>query len=134
MTKYVELNKLRPNNWFLNKEKLESVRRAWREGNQHLLPAVLVTEIDDQLSLLDGNCRAFSAWEFGAREILAEVVLPVHVRGNIELIRIMHQQGAAIGIMSIEDLGKRIISPEDNDNNRNRSFFGDSWRPRKSRP
>ena len=134
MTKYVELNKLRPNNWFLNKKKLESVRRAWREGNQHLLPAVLVTEIDDQMGLLDGNCRAFSAWEFGAREILAEVILPIHVRGNIELIRIMHQQGAAIGIMGIEDLGKRIISPEDDNNNRKHSFLSAPWRPRKARP
>ena len=133
MTKYVELNKLRPNNWFLNKKKLESVRQAWRDGNQHLLPAVLVTEIDDQLSLLDGHCRAYSAWEFGARKILAEVILPIQVRGNIELIRRMHQQGPDTGIMGIADLGKRIVDSENHNINRNSSLLSKGWRPRKAR-
>ena len=59
MTKYVTLNKLRPNNWFLDRKKLENIRMAWRDGKQHLLPAIFVTTIDGELSLLDGHCRAY---------------------------------------------------------------------------
>jgi len=74
MTKYLDLNVLRPNNWFLDKNKLENIRQAWREGKQHLFPAVFVTTIDGEFILLDGHCRAFAAWENGAQEIYSEII------------------------------------------------------------
>jgi hypothetical protein len=115
MTKYVDLNKLRPNNWFLDKKKLENIRTALRDGKQHLLPAIFVTTIDGELSLLDGHCRAYVAWENGAMEILAQITDPIKVRGNIELLTLFHQQGPSIGIRRIADLGRKIIDTNDKD-------------------
>jgi hypothetical protein len=63
MTKYLELDKLRPNNWFLDKSKLNAIRQVWGRGDQQLLPAVIVTIIDGDYSLIDGHCRAFAALE-----------------------------------------------------------------------
>jgi hypothetical protein len=61
MTQYIKLDKLRPNNWFLDRTKLNRIREAWNQGNQRLLPAVLVTIIDGEFSLVDGHCRAYAA-------------------------------------------------------------------------
>lgn len=63
MLKQVPLKYLQPNNWFLNKVKVESVRQIWNTGQQHLLLPVLVSEIDGELDLINGNTRAFVAWE-----------------------------------------------------------------------
>ena len=108
MTKYVHLDKLRPNNWYLNVKKLENIRQAWRDGKQNLLPAVLVTTIDDELSLLDGHCRAFAAWENGAQAIWSNVVSLEHISGIHDLYVIFHRQGPTLGVKKISDLGKRI--------------------------
>lgn len=58
---------LRPNDWFINQVKLESVREAWRRGEQEHLAPVLVAEIDGRLSLLDGHSRAYVTFQRGER-------------------------------------------------------------------
>jgi hypothetical protein len=108
MTKYVELDKLRPNNWFLDSKKLETVRQVWREGKQHLLLAVLVTTIDNELSLLDGHCRAFVAWENGILNVLANIESLDRISGPKELYIVFHRQAPSVGIRNVSDLGKRI--------------------------
>jgi hypothetical protein len=113
MTRYVELDRLRPNKWFLDKKKLEIVRQVWRVGRQHLLLAVLVTTIDNELSLLDGHCRAFTAWENGAINIQANIVSLDQVSGPQELYIIFHQQAPSVGIQNVSDLGKRIYDLAD---------------------
>ena len=113
MTKYVDINTLRPNNWFLDKKKLENIRKTWLNGKQHLLPAITVTIIDGELSLIDGHCRAYVARENGAAEIPARIVDPAKIRGNIELLTLFHQQGPVIGIKRIADLGGKIIDTND---------------------
>jgi hypothetical protein len=113
MTRYVELDKLRPNNWFLDRKKLEIVRHIWRTGRQHLLLAILVTTIDNELSLLDGHCRAFVAWENGALEIQANIVSLDQVSGPQELYIIFHHQAPNVGIRNVPDLGKRIYDLAD---------------------
>ncbi len=109
MTQYIELERLRPNNWFLDRTKLNRIRDAWSQGNQRLLPAVLVTIIDGEYSLIDGHCRAFVAFENGSWGILAEIAEADQVTHNINLLTIFHRQGPFIGVKCIQDLGKRII-------------------------
>jgi hypothetical protein len=109
MTKFVKLDQLRPNNWFLDKIKLDRIREIWKRGDQNLLPAVMVTIIDDELSLIDGHCRAYVALENGAGGILADVIEPGQLEKNREWLIIFHRQGPYIGIRNIRDLGRRII-------------------------
>jgi hypothetical protein len=106
---FVNLDKLRPNNWFLDKSKLESIRKVWDRGEQFRLPAIQVTLIDNEYSLVDGHCRAFVALEHGLWVIPVDIVEPDNFGHNLKLITIFHRQGPFIGIRNIKDLGKRII-------------------------
>jgi hypothetical protein len=108
MTRRVELDRLRPNNWFLDRKKLDIVRQIWRDGKQHLLQAILVTTIDNELSLLDGHCRAFVAWENGAMDVLANIESLNRISGPRELYIVFHRQAPVVGIRHVADLGKRI--------------------------
>jgi hypothetical protein len=112
MTKFVNINGLRPNNWFLDKSKLEHIREIWSRGEQDSLPAVVVTSIDNELSLIDGHCRAFVAMENGAGGILADIVEPSQFSRNLEWLVIFHRQGPYVGVKNIHDLGKRVIDSE----------------------
>jgi hypothetical protein len=112
MTKFVNINGLRPNNWFLDKSKLEHIREVWNKGEQGELPAIVVTSIDNELSLIDGHCRAYVAMENGAGAILADIVEPSHFSHNLEWLIIFHRQGPYVGVKNIHDLGKRVIDSE----------------------
>ncbi len=68
-TKLVPIDALRPNNWYINRAKLDRVRSAWSRGEQASLPPVLVTMIDGELSLIDGHARTYAAYENGVSEI-----------------------------------------------------------------
>jgi hypothetical protein len=113
MTRFVELDRLRPNKWFLDRKKLEIVRQIWRDGTQHLLLAILVTTIDNELSLLDGHCRAYTAWENGALQIQANIVSLDQLSGPQELYIIFHNQAPSVGIQKVSDLGRRIYDLAD---------------------
>lgn len=116
MIEHLELGDLRPNNWFLEKNKLKRVRQAWREGQQEKLPEIKVIEIDGELSILDGHCRVFAAWENGAAEISADVVSLDQISGIIgikELYVIYHRYNLAVGNKYIWDLGRRIYDSSD---------------------
>ena len=109
----VNLMELRPNNWFISRAKLESVREAWRRGEQEHLPPVLVAEIEGELSLIDGHSRAFAAFERGETHIWASVSDVEQIEGSEALYRHIHRQGPKIGIVTIADLGDRIVGPAD---------------------
>ena len=109
MTKYVNIDSLRPNNWFLDKSKLENIRDIWNRGNQSSLPPVVVTLIDNELSLIDGHCRAFVALEKGVAEILADILEPSHFSHYIDWLKVFHRQGPYVGVKNVHDLGKRVI-------------------------
>lgn len=116
MSEYVKLKDLRPNKWFLDINKLETVRKAWRDGKQNFLPAVIVTMIDEELSLLDGHCRAFAAWENGAEFIRSDIVSLDQIssiNGVREIHVIFHRHGQILGIKNVWDLGKRIYDISD---------------------
>ena len=111
--KLVRLLDLRPNNWYINQEKLDSARAAWNNGNEENLPSVLVTKIDGELSLIDGHSRAYAAFERGETYIKAEVEELETIEGSTALYEYIHRQGPARGIYSIADLGERIVSAEE---------------------
>ena len=109
MVRYLKLDDLRPNNWFLDRAKLNAIREIWKRGEQYLLPAVLVTLIDSEYGLIDGHCRAYVALENGIREIAAELVEPSEIEYRLEWLTIFHRQGPFVGVKHVQDLGKRII-------------------------
>lgn len=108
MTKYVELDRLRPNNWFLDRKKLDRIREIWLRGEQKSLPNILVVTIETDLSLIDGHCRAYVAWENGARGITSNVVKLCQISGVQELYIVFHRQGPIVGVKNVWDLGRRI--------------------------
>ena len=111
----VQLRDIRPNNWYLSRAKLDRIRDAWRVGAEQHLPPVLVSEIDGQLALIDGHCRAYAAWEQGEREIEA-VFEPIgDVEGSTALYAHIHRAGPAMGVSTLDDLADRIVSPEDHE-------------------
>jgi len=104
---------LRPNNWFISREKLDRVREAWENGTQENLPPVLVTYIDGQASLIDGHSRAYAAFERGHTKILALVEDLKNIEGSRELYLHIHNEGPRQGILCIADLADKILEPED---------------------
>jgi hypothetical protein len=104
---------LRPNNWYISQEKLDRVRTAWNNSGQDNLPPVLVTEIDGELSLIDGHSRAFAAFERGETHINAEVCELEEIEGSSTLYRHIHREGPKLGIKTIADLANRILPPEE---------------------
>lgn len=104
---------LRPNNWYINREKLERVRAAWENGKQDELPPVLVTDIDGELGLIDGHSRAFAAFERGETHINATIQDLENIEGSSELYRHIHREGPKLGINSVADLRDRILPPEE---------------------
>lgn len=111
--KLVNIAELRPNNWFLNKARVDAVREAWQRGEQDRLPPVCVTWIDGQLSLVDGHARTYVAFENGASEIPAEMVPLEDIEGMQALYEHIHREGPNMGILSIGDLAGRILEPEE---------------------
>ncbi len=110
---WVDLLSLRPNNWFLNQAKLEKVQDAWRNGRSHHLPPVLITTIDEELSLIDGHSRAFAAYEQGQTHIQAEYQTLAEIGGSAALYRHIHRQSSVQGIHTIADLARRILPPDE---------------------
>ena len=117
----IEIESLRPNNWFLDSRKLERVRKIWRDGNQCLLPPIFVTIIDDELCLIDGHCRAFVALENGTTKIPAVIEKLENLDAPADLYQYFHRQGPGVGIRNIKDLGRRIVDIEDHGRFKNSS-------------
>lgn len=109
----VDLKDLRPNNWYINRSKLDRVRDAWSEGDQDRLPPVLISEIDGTLAIIDGHSRAYAAYENGSDRINAELKELDDIEGSSALYRYIHRHGPGEGILTIADLASRIVSPED---------------------
>jgi len=111
--KSVRLLELRPNNWYINQEKLERVRTAWENGEQNELPPVLVAEIDGELSLIDGHSRAYAAFERGETFIKVDIDKLEDIEGSSALYRHIHREGPNLGISTIANLENRILPPEE---------------------
>lgn len=113
MLKVVNLKDLRPNNWFINRAKLERVREAWLNGQQDILPPILVSEIDGTLALIDGHSRAYAAFENGQTKITADLQGLDDIEGSRALYEHIHKHGPSQGIRTISDLASRIVAPQE---------------------
>ena len=109
----IELLDLRPNNWYINRKKLDSVREVWERGMQDTLPPVLVSYIDGQASLIDGHSRAYAAYERGVTRILAQIEDLKDIEGSSDLYVHIHREGPRQSIKCIADLSDRILEPEE---------------------
>ena len=109
----IRLMDLRPNNWYINRAKLDSVREVWQRGEQHNLPPVDVAHINGDLSLIDGHSRVFAALERGESHIEAVVSDIEEIEGSTALYRHIHESGRGLGIETIADLRDRILEPEE---------------------
>jgi len=108
MTERYSLNTLRPNNWYLNEDKVRRVREAWSKGEQDLLPPVLVVRIDDHWALIDGHSRAWVALEHGEVDILGMTLNNVDSE-EFGLYEIIHRRGPSEGVRNLQDLSERIL-------------------------
>jgi hypothetical protein len=113
--KLFRIDELRPNNWYINRAKLDRVRAAWASGDEDSLPPVLVTHIDCELSLIDGHARTFAAYEAGATEIRGEYQQLEEIEGSTALYEHIHRRGPELGVRSIADLADRVVDPEDHE-------------------
>ncbi|MBD3367158.1 MAG: hypothetical protein GF405_03145 [Candidatus Eisenbacteria bacterium] len=113
--KRFRIDELRPNNWYVNRAKLDRVRSAWANGEEASLPPVLVTHIDGELSLIDGHARTLGAFEAGAIEIPGEYQPLEEIEGSRALYEHIHRRGPEVGVRSVEDLVARVVSPEDHE-------------------
>jgi hypothetical protein len=109
---YASILFLRPNNWYLNAEKVQYVRNTWQREEQHTLPLPLVTTIDGELALIDGHSRVFVAFENGEDAIKVEYVKLEDIEGSSALYQHIHRASPLRGIQSIVDLHDRIVSAE----------------------
>ena len=109
----VNLKDLRPNNWFINRAKLEKIRETWLNGKQDVLPPILITKIDGNHSLIDGHSRAYAAFENGQTKITADFQELDDIEGSRALYEHIHRLAPSKGIMTIADLATRIVSPQD---------------------
>lgn len=109
----VNLRRLRPNNWYLNREKLDRVRNVWRQGKQADLPPVLITTIDGELCLIDGHSRAYAAFENGCAVISAEHESLREIGGCTAHYVYVHREAVRIGLRTVADLTGRILEPEE---------------------
>ena len=113
MGKLILLENLCPNQWFLNKLKVEKIRNLWDRGLQTSLPSVLASPIDGELALIDGNTRAFVAWERGEKNILAVTKELSDIDDKGLLYEFLHREGKKKGIRSLCDLSEKILEPQD---------------------
>jgi hypothetical protein len=109
---YVNIRFLRPNNWYLNAEKVQYVREAWYRGEEHTLPLPLVSTINGELALIDGHSRVFIAFENGVDAIKVDYAKLEDIEGSSALYQHIHRTGPLRGIQSIVDLHDRIVSAE----------------------
>ncbi|MFC2082478.1 hypothetical protein ACFLSG_00360 [Candidatus Bipolaricaulota bacterium] len=113
--KCIGLMELRPNNWYINRVKLDRVRSAWQREEQASIPPVLVTTINGELSLIDGHSRALAAWERGETCITANMTDLDDIEGSTALYRHIHHTGPWLGVETVADLAGRIVEPAEHE-------------------
>ncbi len=108
----VAIECLRPNNWFLNLEKLEKIREVWSLGQQSILPPPSVSEIDGQLAIIDGNTRVYVAYENGSKEIEVDLKPLEDIDNYGSFYKKIHRESPSQGIFNVSDLSDRILEPK----------------------
>ncbi len=108
----VDIDKLIPNNLYLNGDKVNALADIdLLETYDTLLP-VMVTEIEGELSLIDGHSRVWSLWKLGLTKVRA-IVYPVDVIGMPEFYTKIHGMAKSSGITHISKLENHILYGED---------------------
>ncbi|MCD4848965.1 MAG: hypothetical protein K8R76_12330 [Candidatus Aegiribacteria sp.] len=114
-SRMVPLAELRPNNWYVNRAKLDRILDAWVNNEQKNLPPVLITRIDGELSLIDGHARAVAALLNGAIKIAAQFDELPMIEGSTDLYIHIHREGPDRGVERISDLIARVVEPDEHE-------------------
>lgn len=107
--KELPIRDLIPNNFYINKEKLEKIRNIYSEDKNPVFPPVLVGIINGEYALIDGHSRTMAAFENGKKFIYAQIHPIEEVPGPTKLYLTIHNKSKEIGLESIENLQDRII-------------------------
>jgi len=107
----LEIKNLRPNNWYLCKEKVNKVRLSEKKLRSK---PIQVLQIDQDWALIDGHSRAYVAWEEKIEWIECQILNandcnPVELR----LYQWIHRNSKRFGITLISDLKDRILPERD---------------------
>lgn len=111
----ISIEKLIPNNFYLNEDKVKRVREAYAKNNQEILPPVTVGIIGEEYSLIDGHSRAFVAFENGEKDILAEVYPIEEIPGSTQLYIYLHNKAKKLNLTSIDKLKDRILDSKEHE-------------------
>lgn len=111
----ISIEKLIPNNFYLNEDKVKSVRQAYANNNQDKLPPVTVGVIGEEYSLIDGHSRAFVAFENGEEDILAKVYPIEEIPGSTKLYIYIHSKAKELNLTSIGKLENRILDSKEHE-------------------
>lgn len=109
----IEILKLKPNNWFLNSDKISKMRKIYKKKKNSVLPPILISKIHDEYSIIDGHSRAFVAWENGKQFINAEIQDLESIEGSSMLYKYIHDNSSLMGINKISDLQGKILNEEE---------------------
>lgn len=107
--KELPIRDLIPNNFYINKEKLEKIRIIYSEDKNPVFPPVLVGIINEEYVLIDGHSRTMAAFENDKKFIYAQIHPIEEVPGPTKLYLTIHNKSKEIGLESIENLQDRII-------------------------
>lgn len=103
------VRELIPNNFYINKEKLEKIRNIYSDDKNPVFPPVLVGVINEEYVLIDGHSRAMAAFEHGKKFISAEIHPIEDVPGPTKLYLTLYNKSKKMGLKSIENLQDRIV-------------------------
>ncbi len=111
----ISIEKLIPNNFYLNGDKVKSVSQAYANNNQEILPPVTVGVIGEEYSLIDGHSRVFVAFKNGKEDILAEVYPIEEIPGSTKLYIYIHNKAKELNLTSIGKLENRILQSKEHE-------------------
>lgn len=105
----IKIDDLIPNDLYLNNNKIQSLKNASIDK----IPPVLVTTINNELSLIDGHSRVWLAYQNG-ESFINGIYLPLsQITGSTKLYEKIHSIAKDNGITHISKLSNRILSEED---------------------
>ena len=106
------IDRLQPSQLFLNQSKLEAVVAQVENEGLTSLPPVPVKYVDGQIFLTDGHTRTFIAYISGETKIQVIWETDPHDNHDWDLYHNFLDEVREAGIYHIQDLGDRILSPD----------------------
>jgi len=105
---FIEIDKLIPNNLYLNGDKIEKLSNVLASEFDNIIPPVLVTIIAGEYSLIDGHSRAYRAMTLGKDRIKA-IVKPLEVIGMEKVYKRILEIAKSKNLYNVGMMKDRIL-------------------------